>query len=111
MINETLVAAAQYMDEHGKTTGVYESADGHVCMLGALRMVALGRIKITSEDVGTPRYEIFIEAHRRLQEFIESTVSELGVSIPYVNDRRLQTKEETVKFMMEAAEWEPSKSE
>ena len=97
MINETLVAAAQYMDEHGKAVGQYEAPDGSVCMMGAIRKVVY-------------RSEAFL-ATRHLRMFVEQKFGPIKFDIGYVNDYKLHTKEETVKFMMEAAEWEPSKSE
>jgi hypothetical protein len=107
MINDTLVAAAQYMDKHGKACGQYESSDGRVCMLGAIHMVLYGT------SGAQPSWAIVQEefvASRRIEGYAASTKigeEKLCSSVPAINDYVLDTKEETVKFMMEAAEWEP----
>lgn len=94
MINEVLLAAAQYMDKHGKAFGRLRDERGRVCMLGAISMVAdTGQLATIAES----RLEDYAHTHGMVDD------------IPRLNDHILETKEETVKFMMEAAEWEPSK--
>ncbi len=112
MINEDIVAAAQYMDEHGKCVRFYEK-DGSVCMMGALlRVITQADVTVFSKATPEMRYCLEI-ARQRLSDY---AVKVFGASkgysktraITYVNDYCLDTKEETVKFMMEAAEWEPN---
>jgi hypothetical protein len=93
MINETLVAAAQYMDEHGKALGVNVDAEGRVCMMGALEAVGEDGVQV-------------IGAVRRVRDYARAQ----GLStteITFISDFLLGEKAETVKFMLEAAEWEP----
>jgi hypothetical protein len=101
MINETLVAAAQYMDEHGWIQGEQVDSEGRVCMAGALMMVTFG--EIPESTFGNNDY---YKAWYRLAGYCRSKF-DTPRSVTGVNDYVLDTKEETVKFMMEAAEWEP----
>jgi hypothetical protein len=108
VINETLIKAAQYMDEHGWTQGQQEDPEGRVCMAGAVMIAAYG--EIPEVLVGTPDY---LRAWRRLSaycwsgNYLEADIVSVR-SVTGVNDFVLKTKEEAVKFLMEAAEWEPS---
>jgi len=109
---DLIYQAARYMDEHGKCVQAYRDEYGKVCMIGALRMARLGRVDIRNEDF----MEVILEGPR-------APVSDLGAAeihlndyadhiglprgVPDLNDGFFATKEETVKFMMEAAEWTP----
>jgi hypothetical protein len=98
VINETLVAAAQYMDEHGWTRGVSVDHLGRVCMGGAIKMV-------TDDDELVSLFSS--EYYKAWTHLVDYALNLGGVSPVVYNDRILKTKEETVKFMMAAAEWEP----
>ena len=106
-MNELIFKAAQYMDEHGKTTGAYERGDGSVCMVGALRRVIGTEIRTTNDGMTyEARPWIYGETYNHLTKFAASAGHKRPIE--EVNDIVLRTKEETVKFMMEAAEWEPT---
>lgn len=100
MINELIFKAAQYMDEHGKTTGMYEDLDGQVCVTGALRKVCEADGLSMREETAT-----FSVAYNHLTLYSQI---KYGTYPEDLNDYGFATKEETVKFMMEAAEWEPT---
>lgn len=99
VINETLVAAAQYMDKHGKAYGVSVDHEGKVCMGGAIKMV--------THSLGPELFSRSSEYYAAWTHLVNYALNLGGVSPVVYNDRILKTKEETVKFMMEAAEWEP----
>lgn len=113
MINETLVRAAQYMDEHGKANGDFRDKEGRVCMIGAIRMVTFpfGHELMTNKNC----HDEYLAAYQRLANYVKHlgllTADSMSSfdGIDTVNDYIHKTKEESVKFMMEAAEWEPSK--
>src|SRR5262245_21678033 len=108
LMDEVLFQAAQYMDEHGKCTQVYEEDDGRVCMVGAIRKVVFGNAQAN-------RTQSFLDARKasraekRLLAYAKhkNLVTLSHSTIPDLNDWIIKTKEETVKFMMEAAEWRP----
>jgi hypothetical protein len=104
MINEVLLAAAQYMDEHGKAVFVLEDDSGRVCIFGAINAV-MPRVWGSRNPQEVHKLEKHLEDYARAWG--------IGHSVDYIvtsiNDHILETKEETVKFMMDAAEWEPSK--
>ena len=91
--------AAQYMDEHGKCVEIYEDVEGHVCMTGALRKVCEVDGLSIREETAT-----FSVAYLHLTLYSQT---KYGTYPEDLNDYGFGTKEETVKFMMEAAEWEP----
>lgn len=102
-MDDLLFQAAQYMDEHGKAFGMFEDVDGSVCIVGALRKVCLG----DRSWLMKPNTEPLLNAYQRLRCYARS----VGIVLEHdditaLSDRILGTKEETVKFMMEAAEWE-----
>jgi hypothetical protein len=106
MIDETLVAAAQYMDKHGKVCGRLRDEEGRVCILGALiAVVGEGYIFYLTAPDGIVHGK-HIASEIRLEEYARAQGYRC-VDIPYLSDVVFKTKEETVKFMMEAAEWEP----
>lgn len=112
MINETILAAAQYMDKHGKARGMYENDEGGVCIMGALRVVIYGKAYLRNGESANRTQNQELGACRcRLERYGTSMGlgNEPGIwrTVTGLNDHHLKTKEETVKFMMEAAEWEP----
>jgi len=102
VLNEDIVAAAQYMDQHGKCIGQCEDAHGQVCMVGALLKVTDGFCNNNWKPELWFRYQV---ARKILESYALKTYG-IAMEIPHVNDAILDTKEETVKFMMEAAEYE-----
>lgn len=108
MINETLIKAAQYMDEHGWTQGTQEDSEGRVCMAGAVEKAAFGEIMREEQNPESREYGEYLEAWSRLSAYCGSHYFENARSVTGTNDYVLKTKAEAVKFLMEAAEWEPS---
>lgn len=92
-MNESLIKAAEYIDEHGWTQGAHQDEDGKVCLLGSLEAVG----------VCVGGYENF-KTLQHLQKFVQ--VKHYARSIPVFNDYVLTSAEEASKALREAAEWE-----
>jgi hypothetical protein len=112
VINETLIKAAQYVDEHGWTQGTQEDSEGRVCMAGAVEKAAFGEIVREEQNPESREYGEYLAAWSHLSTYCWSRKFEVGIvparSVTGINDFVLKTKAEAVKFLMEAAEWEPS---
>lgn len=57
-----LLAAADYIEQHGWCKGMYSTANGQVCALGALRAVVFGDPEICRAD----KWGLVHEAEQRL---------------------------------------------
>ena len=108
MINKDLVAAAQYMDEHGKCVGRFHDFEDKVCMVGALEKVIHDGLACNWLHGGKAAPEEKLRYWRALGLLNNYAIKIHGSTTYQVNDEILETKEETVKFMMEAAEWDGS---
>ena len=59
---EVLLAAADYMDAHGKATGHYSDKDGRVCAIGAITAVLHGDPNPCGLMVDEPTYKAYRSA-------------------------------------------------
>lgn len=98
-VSETLFAAARYIDEHGWTRGVGVNDLGEVCLYGALACVTkdTNELRLFTLPTSAAHLANFIRIERLQGQF---------TTIFNFNDSVLESKEEAVKLLMEAAEWE-----
>lgn len=101
-MNETLIQAAEYIDQYGWMQGNLSDSQGRVCMFGALDKVT--RTNIIEFD----------EAKELLHKFIAEVrgiplIHKHGYdNVVYLNDFILKSAEEASKVLREAAEWVPN---
>jgi hypothetical protein len=90
-MNEALMKAAEYIDEHGWTIGNYWDLDGRVCLVGALRRVTM--------DDGSQ----YAPAYCLLERFL-CLVKNCPDILTY-NDQCINDGAEASKILREAAEF------
>lgn len=103
-MNETLLKAAEYIDQKGWTKDELDDDLGRVCLYGAIGMVT------------EPKRDnmAFLTAKQHLRQFVEQVreipfITKDGYdNVIYLNDFRLTSAEEASKVLREAAEWTPN---
>lgn len=107
--SEIAEAAAEYMEEHGWTRGVYRRLDGRVCLLGALRQVH-PPISLYCEN-------IFSDPDNVIAEILGPVLpdscspSQLGERVFHLNDHMLNSKDQALTVLTNAAKYWRDKGE
>lgn len=107
-MNENLIKAAEYIDEHGWTKHKYEALDGSVCLYGAIIRVVnrnpdYNTVQKSPEAKHLNKYVLDKYSLEELPEIVEIDFDPVAI----LNDEILTSGAEASKVLREAAEWNP----
>ena len=100
-MDQVLFEAARLIDEKGHCKNSFTSMGGQYCIEGAIRTVILGSLYAPLHD-----YDRVLEKMEKVYRVIRDIRADHDPEVWTWNDHPDRTKEEVVKVLMEAAEYE-----
>src|SRR5882672_7633267 len=96
-IGQTLLKAADYIEEYGHHKGGYEWVSNSVCIFGAIGMVTVGTACIYSAKGKQTEKNLAVRCERALYDKVRAHV-------PRWNDAAERTKEDVIGLLRKVAE-------